>query len=76
MGGKTMTDLEHSDVEREVYILESDDTVQTAKSQFSEEYGIPYDELNGSIIRNSGGHIYVQGRRSSYPCLCVVVHSP
>lgn len=68
--------LERSSVEREVYILESDDTVQTAKSQFSDEYDVPYSETHGSIIRNSGGHTYVQGRRSKYPCLCVVVHTP
>jgi len=68
--------LETADVPREVYVLESDDTVQTAKSQFADEYDVPYGETNGSIIRNSGGYTYVQGRRSNYPCLCVVVHAP
>ena len=70
-------ELETAEVDREVYILQSsDDSVGKAKSQFSDEKDIPYAECNGSIIHGSGGHTHVQGRRSKYPCLCVVVHAP
>lgn len=58
--------LEVSNVAQEVYILQSDDSVQAAKSQFAEDHDVPYGETDGSIISNSGG----------YPCLCVVIHAP
>ena len=67
--------LKHSDVLSQVYVLEnSDQKVATAKSQFSDEYDVEYNECNGSIIHNSGGSRGSYGK-SGYPALCIVVHT-
>lgn len=67
--------LERADVLSEVYIVEDKNhTVATAKSQFAEEYDVPYSECNGSVIHGSGGRSYHS--RSKYPARCVVIHNP
>ncbi len=62
-----MSELQTANVRSEVYILENhDQKVSTAKSQFSEEYDVPYSNLSGKIIDQSGyGY--------SYPRFAVVV---
>lgn len=46
--------LEKADAPREVYILDtSENTVSTAKSQFAEEYNLPYNEVRGSKIHET-----------------------
>lgn len=70
--------LERAENPSEVYIIDTNEhTVSTAKSQFAEEYDVPYDEVRGSKIHGTGN-----GRNRNYVrttgsrCLCVCVHSP
>ena len=65
-----MSNLDTADVDSEVYILEDkSEQVSTAKSQFADEYGADYSDLNGKKISKPG-----YGR--SYPVYCVVVEVP
>lgn len=62
-----MTELEKPNLRSEVYQLENkEQTVATAKSQFSDEYDVPYSNLKGTIFHR-------EGYRRSYPAYCVVI---
>lgn len=65
--------MERDSAPSEVYVLnETSDTVQGAKSQFSDDYDAPYDELHAKVVkRNVNG-----GYRNRYPKHCVVVWIP
>jgi len=62
----------------ELYILDTNEnTVSTAKSQFAEEYDVPYAEVRGSKIHGTGnGRPRQYTRTSGSECLVVVVHAP
>jgi len=66
------------DVPREVYILDTNEnSVSTAKSQFADEYDLPYDEVRGSKIHGTGnGRRRAYVRTSGSECLVVCVHAP
>lgn len=66
-----MSELDKLDVESEVYRLdEKGETVATAKSQFSDEYDVPYSNLKGNILYRTG-----KGW-SKHPAFCVVSETP
>ena len=65
--------LETADVTHDIYVVEESGKQQSAKSQFADEYDVPYDECNASLIHNSGGRDHQS--RSKYPALVVVVHT-
>lgn len=73
-----MSELTKADVSSEVYILDTNEhTVATAKSQFADEYNLPYKEVSGSKIHGTGnGRQRMYTRTSGSECLCVVVHAP
>ena len=70
--------LKKANVPREVYILDTNEnSVSTAKSEFAEEYDVPYNEVKGSKIHGTGNGRNTQYTRTSgSECLCVVVHAP
>ena len=65
-------------VPREVYVLDTNEnSVSTAKSQFAEQYDLPYNEVRGSKIHGTGnGRNRVYVRTSGSECLVVCVHAP
>lgn len=70
--------LEQADNPSEVYVLNTrENSLQTAKSQFAEEYDVPYNEVRGSKIHGTGngrGRLYT--RTSGSECLVICVHAP
>jgi hypothetical protein len=70
--------LETADVDREVYVLNTNEnSVSTAKSQFADEYDLPYNEVKGSKIHGTGnGRPRQYTRTSGDTCLVVCVHAP
>ena len=70
--------LEKADAPREVYVLDTNEhSVSTAKSQFADEYDLPYNEVKGSKIHGTGnGRPRQYTRTSGNECLVVCVHAP
>jgi len=66
--------IDQDDIPHQLYAIDSDKTVATAKSKFAERYDVPYHELNGSIIHNSGDEWSGAHKRAAGKRLCVVVH--
>ena len=63
---------------RELYLLDTNkESVAAAKSQFSDEYDVPYNEVSGSKIHGTGnGRARQYTRTSGNQCLCICVHCP
>jgi hypothetical protein len=66
--------IDQDDILHQLYVIDSDEAVSTAKSDFAERYDVPYHELNGSIIHNSGDGWSGAYKRAAGKRLCVVVH--
>jgi hypothetical protein len=70
--------IEKADVAREVYRIDTnEESVSSAKSQFADEYDVPYNEVRGSKVHGTGtGRDRQYTRTSGSECLCVCVHAP